>query len=809
MAFPFLFLALSLTAGILFASWFSVPGAVWLAVLLVGLMAAWALWLKSKKALAVFVALLIAVFGLGACLYSTANRNYDNHRLHDINEPDYIDLIGTLYKSPARGQDRNFLYLKVTKIHLRQKELDIKGKLRISVLKSLGNDTLHGLFAGDRIKVSARLSILQDYNNFQKRSSSQYLKGQGLLRLAFTKSSLLVEKIKSGKSYSPAYLISQIRVHAQNQIEKYFFDSNNSTLSNQGAVLEALLLGERRRLNTDTLNALQKSGLFHLFAISGAHIAILSFFLFQLFRLLLIPPRISYGIIIGVLIIYALLVEGRPSVLRATLMTSLYLLGKILWNDVNLINTIALSAFVLLFFNPFHLYDLGFQLTFVATLSILLFFPKIMAQLPVLPFRLTDLLAVTLAAHLGILPFMATVFNRITFAGFLLNYAAVPLVAVIMAGGHLFLFFSLLSPTLASMLVSALKICVALFLHVAHFSDKIPFLSYRIPTPHIITCLGYYGFLLSVLLPCKFQKQKCISVCGSLLFFFILILYPFPSQSQYLRVTLIDVGQGDSILVEFPGQEKMLIDGGGILFSSFDVGERVVSPFLWRKGIKKIDYLVLTHLHPDHLIGLLSIAQNFQLQEFWHTHGYPQRGHYQKLYDLLPEYVSKIKLYQGYSRAIQNVTIEALHPPRSGSRFSAENNNQSLVLRISYGETSFLMTGDIEIEAEKEILKHNSKIQSLVLKSPHHGSPSSSSEAFLNAVSPKLILISVGKNNPYGLPHKSTIQKYQNRHAAIYRTDLHGAIEITSDGNSLFLRTASAPDSMTVFPANPESPPIN
>lgn len=799
MAFPFLFLALSLAAGILWASWVKVPFTIWIIVLVVKLVCTWILWIKIKKNSVSFISLVTSAFVLGSCVYSFAHKNYQNHMLHDINEPDYIDIIGTLYKSPARGQDRDYLYIKIEKIRFCQKELKTSGKMRISVLRSSEKETSKILYFGDCIKVAARLSILQDYSNFYKGTNTTHLKSQGLIRLAFTKSPLLVEKIKSGTTHSPLRIISQLRIQAQNHIEEHFFDIQNNSLSIQGAVLEALLLGERRRLDAETIHALQKSGLFHLFAISGAHIAILCFFLLLFFRSLRIPPRTSYGFIIGMLIIYALIVEGRPSVLRATLMAVLYLLGKILWNEINLINTISLSAFLLLFINPFHLFDLGFQLTFAATLSILLFFSKIKARLPKLPLRLSELLAVTLTAQLGVLPFLAIAFNRITFTAFLLNYLALPLVAVIMAGGHMFLLSALLSPILAKWIASALGLCIGLFIHIAHFSYKLPLLSYRIPTPHILTCLGYYSFLLLILLPQKFRGQKRMLYLGFLVCFFLLILYPFSSHSHNLKVTFIDVGQGDSILVEFPGQEKMLIDGGGIFSSTFDVGDRIVSPFLWRKGIKKIDYLVLSHPHPDHLLGLLSVAQNFKLQEFWYACEDPNNWYFQKLYGPLPAYVSKKKMVRGDTKVIKNVTIEILHPPRPGSWPNADSNNQSMVLRIVYGKTSFLLTGDIEIEAEKEILEHNPMIQSQVMKSPHHGSPSSSSPAFLKAVFPRFIIVSVGKNNIYGFPHPISIKKYKDIHAEIYRTDLHGAIEITSDGNSLFLRTSATPSKTKVF----------
>ncbi len=192
-------------------------------------------------------------------------------------------------------------------------------------------------------------------------------------------------------------------------------------------------------MDPETTLTLQKSGLYHLFAISGAHIALVSALLFGLFRVFRLAQRPSYLLLLVLLVFYGFLVEGRASVVRAVIMAVAFIAGKLLWRDAHLLNTIALSALAILIAQPAQAFDAGFQLTFAATLGLILFFPPIKAALPALPLKIGDLLALSLAAQLAVMPIMAATFHRVIFSGIVLNFIGVPLVTVIMAAGYLFL----------------------------------------------------------------------------------------------------------------------------------------------------------------------------------------------------------------------------------------------------------------------------------------------------------------------------------------------------------------------------------
>ena len=791
MAFPFLFIALAFSTGILFASLTGLSADSFLPFFAGTLLLAWILyWIKKHTA--AFIVLLLTIGLAGSLLYSFSLQQYRDNTLRTFKPDSYVDITGILYRSPVRGMNRDYLFIHTQNIQGQNREDSLRGRLRISVAHSDGTAAVRRLLPGDRVRISAKLSDSPGFRNFDGSSADRAREIQGIHANAYTKSPLLVEKLQDGSALSPIRWIGLLRRALQDRIQKIYPGLDQNSVSKHGSVVEALLLGARDRIPAPFLLRLQDSGLFHLFAISGAHIGILSFMLFWLFRLVRIPHRSSYVILLFFLIFYAFLVEGRPSVLRATTMACAYLLGKIFWKDINLLNTLSISAFFLLLLNPMNLFSLGFQLTFCATLSIILFYPRVMKYLPSIPLRISELFALSFTAQIGVLPLIAQAFNRVTISSILLNIAAIPLVGVIMGGGYLLLILGFLSLEIAKTAGSGLGFLIDLMGHITSIPEHITFLSIRVPTPSIWIILGFYVSVLLFLLPRKFKFQRFCSILCFTGFFLLLILHPFRDKPERLRLTFLDVGQGESILVEFPNRSGtiMLIDGGGFPQGDYDVGERVVSRFLWNKGIKRIDYMVLSHAHPDHLLGLISVARNFSIREFWEARHPDSLEAYSNLVSTLSPTTMKKLALRGFDKEISGVRLQIHHPSPSPFPDEEVHNDHSIVLRIQYGQTSFLLTGDIGQESEERLTQSNGELKSLVLKSPHHGSRTSSTEGFLEVVSPVIVVISVGHNNLYGHPAPEILTRYENSGASVYRTDQHGAIEISSDGNTLSIRTA-------------------
>lgn len=800
MAAPFFYLSLSLIGGIITSFFFQLSEVFWAVILILLIAGAWFFYSIPRKLFPVFCLTLLATFSLGALLYTHQTQQFKNNPLFLLESKEYIDFQGKLYKSPIKAEDRYYLFLKVEKVSFHNQEKKINGRIRLTVPESKGVEKIEFLHPGDTLIISAKLTPLREFNNFQSSNQIQFLQNQGIHNRAFTKSAQLISKIDSGPEFSPLRIISKLRQKTRSFLESFFPRPGNKGLSPEGAVLEALILGTRERLPEELVRSLQDAGLFHLFAISGAHIAIISFLIYSVLKAFRFSSRISSVLLILFLIFFVFFVEGRASIIRATLMTLFFLLGRMMFKDVHLLNTLGASAFFLLLLNPSDLFHIGFQMTFGATLSIILLFPRIIKFLPVLPLKISELFSISLAAQLGLLPLIIVYFNRVTFTGLILNLGAVPLVGLIMGLGYILLVFSFLPALFIKAVVYLLELLVKALIWFSQLSEYLPFLSFRIPTPHYLLILGYFTSLLVLLIiPGKKKLLRASSFFTFLIFFGILVTYPFSPSVPFLTVTTIDVGQGQSILIEFPGKEKMLIDGGGFYASSFDVGEKVVSPFLWRKGIKKIDYLVLTHAHPDHIKGLLSVARNFKIKNYWESCSPYFDKIYSRFRKILCDSVQTEILSRGDIRKIGESEIEILHPPFPLINVNDINNDQSLVIRLIYGKTAFLFPGDITENSEMQIIRHHHSLHCQILHSPHHGSNSSSSEAFLNTINPRIVLISVGEGNIYNLPNAEVVERYNKLQAEVYRTDIHGAIEIISDGSSFKIRTASSPSSRTIF----------
>lgn len=802
MASPFLYLAVSLSSGILLGSRFTPAPAVVLIGLLAWLGAAWLSYAFRKNTLSFGLALLATTF-LGACIQAKSDSDYERNPLKNLAVSGYADFLGRISRSPSYGNDRTYLFLKTERALYQGKELPVPGRLRVSVLHPSTYPSPLELKAGDSVKVSAQLLPARDFRNFGTIRMAGSRKRQKVHAEALAKSALLVEKVPGRDRPSPARIVSSFRRTFERRIEAHFSTPDRTALSKQGAVLEALLLGERRRLDEATTSALQTSGLYHLVAISGAHIGILSLLILTVLRAVRIPRRPSYGVLIFFLLFYAMLVEGRASVLRATIMALTYFSGKLLWEKSNLINTVSFSALVILILNPFFLFEPGFELTYAATLSIVFFYPRVSKFLSRLPCKTGELLALSLTAQLGVMPLLASLFNRVTWSSLLLNIPAIPLVGAIMGSGFVFLAVSPLSPGPAALLALWIKFLINCFLWLSHFFDGIRPLSYRVPPPAAAVIFGYYLFLLGLLLPRRFKGQRILGFGLFAVFLAVLITYPFPPRpSPALRVTFLDVGQGDSILVEFPGKKKMLVDGGGIHDSSFDIGERVVSPFLWRRGIKRLDYMVLTHAHPDHLNGLVAVARNFRIGEFWEAFSPDQSSVYEDLKKGLSPSTLRRRVFQGFCLRESGVEVEILHPRESAPLARKAGNEDSLVLRLTADGVSILLTADIGRASERAILEDGITVRSTVLKSPHHGSRTSSTASFLAAVAPRLVVISAGPGNPYKVPHPEVLERYETAGLLVFRTDLDGAVEITMHAPGIRIRTAASGESKLAARSN-------
>ena len=401
---------------------------------------------------------------------------------------------------------------------------------------------------------------------------------------------------------------------------------------------------------------------------------------------------------------------------------------------------------------------------------------------------------VTLIAILGTLPLTLYYFNQVSLMGLLANWIAVPLIGfMVVPLGLTSLCFYPFTPQIASMGIDAAGIILGKALYFLELIAGLPFAAVRTITPSIVEIGCYYIFFLAVF---NMRSGRWAKAMAMIALFTLGADITYWAHERFrrndFRTTIIDVGQGSAALLEFPRGYCMLIDGGGFSDnSSFDVGEKIIAPFLWSRKIKTIETIVLSHPNSDHLNGLLYIAGQFNVKNVWSNHQAAETMGYTRFTEIIETNSIQWPDFGDIPRTsmVNGVKVQILYPPEDfmDDRLTWRNlNNNSLVLRCAYGSKSILFPGDIEAPAEKELVGiYGADLESSVLVAPHHGSKTSSTDMLLVKTDPDAVVISAGWNNRFHFPHQAVLKKYQTRGCRIYRTDLNGAVTITTDGRML------------------------
>jgi competence protein ComEC len=432
--------------------------------------------------------------------------------------------------------------------------------------------------------------------------------------------------------------------------------------------------------------------------------------------------------------------------------------------------------------------------------------------------RLYELALLSLVIQWGMMPLLAQDFHRVSLAGPISNIPAVLLTGVIVPLGFLTLAASFLWSRLALLLAKALGACTTALLATVEWFSRIPRVSYRIPGPPAWLLIAFLAALIALAFaartalarrvsraakrqmppPIAVAEWASVAVLASLTV--LVAWYPFPPHLDRgkLGVTVLDVGQGDSIFAEFPTGRTMLIDGGGLSGSEWvggyrsgtDVGEEVVSPYLWSRGLKHIDVVVLTHADHDHIDGLYSVLQNFKVGQLWVGLNDPRPAFARLLHEARSRGIRIVRVDERERFDFGAARADVLWPPAGGAGESPNDN--CVVLRLSQGQAHFLLTGDIEQRAEDGLLADHEPLASEFLKVPHHGSKTSSTMPFLAAVSPRVAVVSVGASNPFGHPARSVVERYRQNGVRLLRTDRDGAVTALADGTLLSISAYAA-----------------
>ncbi len=711
-------------------------------------------------------------------------------------------------------------------------ELDPGARARVS-LPLRDGDAPQRLDYGQRVDIEGRIRPPRNFNNPGSFDYAGYLARQ---RIFWTASmapgtSARVLPGRCGSRFMAA--VFALRTAAIERIEALYPGDNYDA-----GMMEAILIGESSKLEKVWTENFRRTGTFHALVISGVHVTVLAGVLLFLLRLCALPEIPALAVTASAAWLYALVSGFSAPVVRAAGGFSLYLVARFFFRRGRVMNLLAAAALVYLLWDPGQMFDASFQLSFLCVAAIgALAAPLLEAtstprargmrgiansdtdahleprvaqmrvdlrlaaetialwtRLPArwalqalalgmrLAFFAFEMVVISTVVQVGLALPMAEYFHRVSFTGLTANLLIVPMLELVVPVGFFAIFTGWRWPAVAAGWMLKLSA------RVADWHARIE-PSWRIADPPLWLALAFVAALIVLAMVASSPRWRWPATTAVAALFALLLWQPWPARvdPNTLELTAIDVGQGDSLLVVFPQGQRMVVDGGGLLTfgrqrrPNLDTGEDVVSPYLWNRGIRRIDILAATHAHQDHSGGIAALMENFRPRELW-IGANP-----------MPEIVERAARLGIRVREMRSsppfefggARVEVLSPP-SDYAAAKPGNNDSVALRIAFGLHSFFLTGDLERPMEARLLSDGRDLHSDVLKVGHHGSKTSTIQPFLDAVAPSVAVISAGYGNSFGHPHPDVLARLADRHAAVLRTDFDGLVTVRTDGRRLW-----------------------
>jgi len=547
---------------------------------------------------------------------------------------------------------------------------------------------------------------------------------------------------------------------------------------------QGILLGDTSDIESDIKGDFRKCNLSHMLAVSGAHLSYLVLGINTVLSKKTFGIRRRKILSIIFILIFMVIVNMSPSIVRAGISTIIAIFATLIYRKQDTYTTISIALLLTLLNNPLAIFDVGLQLSYLATLSIIIFYSKFTQK----QFNnkvkkyLYESAILTLSANILILPITIYEFNTIPINSIISNLLAGPLLGICIILGMFMVIISTVCFPVSKLIAFPLQIILKILIKTIELISKIPFGNYTVKTPWFIVVFLTYAIIVALI----YNKKKITKILTmvTLIIFIVMQVCAFINIDGKLKIYFIDVGQGDSMLVKTVGGKNILIDGGGSKNPDYDIGEKILVPYLLDRRIKTLDYVIISHFDEDHVGGILTVMQELKVKKAIIARQFENSNNYKKFIKLAQE--KKIKVIVVEAGDVINIEkdikLKVLWPDSKNKINENVLNNNSLVCKLEYKNFSIMLTGDIEEIAENAILnkyKNNAKILNAnILKVAHHGSKSSSTEDFIKAVMPEIALIGVGKDNSFGHPSDGTIERLNKIKCKILRTDENGEIEL-------------------------------
>jgi len=570
--------------------------------------------------------------------------------------------------------------------------------------------------------------------------------------------------------------------------------------------IKAIMIGDRTDLRYNLNDDFIKTGTVHAIAISGLHVGLIAAIFLGALALLRLPKKVNLVLTACALVLYMFIAGSSPPVVRAVIIFVVFVVGYLINRESDMLNSLAFAAFIMLLANPKELFNPSFQLSFASIAGMVIFIPVINVFLRMDAARrrsflgkagsyLLGAVSVSAGAWFSTWPIVAHYFNIISPMALVANLVVVPALFVLTAGSFLFLLAVPFSGFLSGSLAHALSVfCKALFT-ANHFLADLPFAYFRISAPSGVMMVLYYAAIFLIVLPPKMEFKKiCVRRIDILIVLLIALNVMVWSDAaavnrDALKITFLDVGQGDSALLELPGGKNVLIDAGpGGDEERFDAARSVIAPYLWNRKINKLDAVIVTHFHEDHLGGMLYLVDNFKVMSVMDNGATCENSEIFDKYRraIKNKKINRVTIGDGDAINFNGGKIIVLNPAKGSAL--ADSNENSLVLKIHRKHFDALFCGDASnVALARMTAQYGDFLRSDVIKIPHHGGNVGSDiivKDFLNTANADAAVISVAKMNKYRHPSKKTLAILNALNTPIYQTKDNGAIMISVDKDS-------------------------